>query len=71
MVYQIEKVLGRKRKNRLFGIIRRNVYLKKDLRTAAKFPNYTRVETVEDRQIKAEQETVKAVGLLLRRTSTA
>ena len=67
MANQVKNVLDQKQKTSLFGIIRRNVYAKKDLKSATKFSDYTSIKAVKDSQIKAEQEKARAVELLLRR----
>lgn len=71
MVNQVKNVLNRKQKTSLFGIIRRNIYAKKDLRPATKFSNDMPIEMVKNHKIRAEQERAGAMELLLRRTSTA
>lgn len=70
MLNQVKNVLNWKQKTSLFGIVRRNIYAKKDLRSATEFPDYIPIGTVKDQQIRVEQEKARAMGLLLRRTST-
>lgn len=68
MLNHVKSSLNQKQETSLFGIIRRSIYSKKDLKSAPKFLNELSIET-EEHQIRAEQERAKAVVLLIRRIS--
>jgi hypothetical protein len=68
MLNHVKSLLDRKQETSLFGIVRRSIYSKKDLKSASKLPNDLSIET-EEHKIRAEQERAKAIVLLIRRIS--
>jgi len=53
----------------LFGIIKRNIYSRKDLKSATQLSDDVTVETAQKRHVRIEQERTLAMALLLRRTA--
>jgi hypothetical protein len=68
MLNHVKSLLNRNQETSLFGIVRRSIYSRKDLKSAPKFLNDLSIET-EGHQIRAEQERARAVVLLIRRIS--
>jgi len=69
MVNRVKNVIDKKQKTSIFGIIRRNVYTKEDLKSATKLQDHIPIETVKDYQIMAEQEKARATEFILRRAA--
>jgi len=69
MVNQVKNGLDQKQKASIFGIIKRNVYTKEELKSATKLSDYMPLETAQDYQVRAEQEKARATEFVLRRAA--